>query len=89
MLFPSNSLYTSSDSSSSAGGSPSKAATLPSRIPNPLATPTDAQRQAYYASGAFGHPKGGSDQLPKGTCLLSYIWNGKEEEEFEWAGGDD
>ena len=40
----------------------SRAQTLPSRTPNPLA---EAQRSAYL-SGVFGEPKGSSDQLPKG-----------------------
>ena len=54
------------------GSSPTKASTLPSRTPNPLTTAADAQRHAYYASGNFGQPKGGSDQLPKGTYRSSF-----------------
>ena len=46
--------------------SPSKSATMPARATNPLAPANDAQRHAYYASGVFGHPKGSSDQLPRG-----------------------
>ena len=59
---PSHHSLHSDDSSAS----PSKSATLPARAPNPLAPSSDAQRHAYYASGVFGHPKGSSDQLPKG-----------------------
>ena len=68
----SHSLSLSLRGSDSTGSSPTKANTLPSRTPNPLTTAADAQRHAYYASGNFGQPKGGSDQLPKGILKLVF-----------------
>ena len=74
----SHSLSLSLRGSDSTGSSPTKANTLPSRTPNPLTTAADAQRHAYYASGNFGQPKGGSDQLPKGMYkarVLGSLWD--------------
>ena len=55
-----------SDMSPAEGGSPTKASTLPSRIPGYPPTPaTEAQRQSsLFATGA--HSKDNSDQWPKG-----------------------